>query len=166
MYRSSILLIFIILISCSKEEDFFSYEKPRFGSFYLTPEANDNVRDTIFGSFINDTAIFIFSPGLDRLNDLKPSFEGDYSYVEVDNVKQISGLHTQDFTNPVKYTLYDDYGKMSSYDVIVKGYNKIPRILIETENFAPISSKKEYLNALIRVDNCPDAGGVFLALGK
>lgn len=64
-------------------------------------------------------------------------------------------------TKKIRYELIDEKGCTSSYDVILKVLNGIPRIDITTENKVSILSKEEYIKATIKISNCPEYGELF-----
>lgn len=66
-----------------------------------------------------------------------------------------SGKNIINFENAVKMTLYNRNVPINHY-FRLRGYNGIPRILVQTEDMNQIDSKKEYLMASIKIINAPE----------
>ncbi len=70
----------------------------------------------------------------------------------------MSGTTAQDFNYIVKYDIESNDGQQDSCFVRVLTGNGIPRIEINTNEGVAITSKTEYVNAHIKISNCPDNG--------
>lgn len=173
--RDCIFLLFFFLaisiFSCSEEDSGFGQpekelsKRPFISSFSVLKDKNQNLLNDYYGEIVGDSSIILFCHGIDNSENIIPSFEGNFSRVVVNGEKQVSGYSVQNFNNVVLYELEDSVGNKASYKVYLKTLNGIPRIDIWTEEGKEIESDTEYLNAKIRIGNCPEVGFID-ALGK
>lgn len=162
---SCILLCSIVLstlascdISTEIDTDDFSRRRLRFSSFgFSTEENKDLTSDYMLTNTDCDTLSF-FIHELNDVSSLIPRYTGDFIIVKSLGSVVESGYTTQDYSSIVKYDLEDRSGHIDSCFVKVIYSNGIPIIDIVTEGNAEIVSKEEYINAKIRVSNCPEYG--------
>lgn len=81
---------------------------------------------------------------------LTPHFTFDGDQVCIGDDILISDMTSYDFKKPVKMTVKAN-GKSKDYNVYVHAFTGIPVLWIETENRTAITSKKEYLNAHLKL---------------
>lgn len=61
-----------------------------------------------------------------------------------------------DFSQEVCFTLCSSKGCRKNHHFRIRGYNGLPRIEISTEDNQPIVSRKDYLNARVKITNSPE----------
>lgn len=160
IFLGSIVLLALASCDVSTEidTDDFSQRRLRFSSFGFSSEENkDLTSDYILTDTDSDTLSF-FIHELNDVSSLIPRYTGDYIIVKSEGTVVESGYTTQDYNSIVKYDLEDRSGQIDSCFVKVICSNSIPIIDIVTEGGAEILSKEDYINAKIRVSNCPEYG--------
>lgn len=153
------LLLFIIesLLSCNNDvSDNIVYEDiPQFDSFCFLKKDNPQLNSDIQINVANDSLVEMFIPHI-KTDSLISSFSGRYERVEVGGVSQISGVTANNFNNEIVYSLYGKNGKERRIRFLIRGYNGIPRVIIETSNREPISSREDYVIGSIKIENSPE----------
>lgn len=163
--RKSSLFLFVIVLSfasCDVNVDIvtddISQKRLRFSSFGFRAEDNiELASDYIIDNANCDTLCF-FIQELNNVSFLIPSFSCEYIIAKVEETIVESGNCAQDFNSIVKFNLEDKSGHRDSCFVKVVCANGIPIINIKTEGNAEIISKEDYINAKIRINNCPEFG--------
>ena len=158
-----LLLLLGLLLSCAGNNDEDNYavvSKPMFTYYGFKKAINRQLPKDVSFNYLNDSTLYANCDMLESSDSLIPSFEGNFSHVVVNGTSQYSGTSMLNFNNLIKYELYDLYGNKSEYSVIFKTLHDIPIINIITGNREPIISKAEYLNAEIRIQNCPEYGEI------
>lgn len=105
-----------------------------------------------------DSLLMIYLPYFENLDSVVIDFTGHYSTVKVKDVLQESGVTANNFNERVNYVISNEKGNEKTLGVILKGYSNLPVIKIETEGHQPITSKTEYINATLSIENCPEYG--------
>ncbi|MDO5571459.1 MAG: CotH kinase family protein [Bacteroidales bacterium] len=125
-----------------------SMPKLEFVSFKFLKEKNPFLSQNLNIEFVSNKS----EQRIDIPNkNMIATFETGASKVLVNNVEQKSGVSVNDFTLPVKYTLFDEYGFSKDYVISFVTYD-VPQIIITTENRIAVTSKDVYLNAEITVN--------------
>ena len=150
----------LLIVSCDKKDNAIEVpaSRPNLVSFSFLKENNPQLEEDVLCDIsIESDTIYCFVPHL-VTDSLVASFSGNFSIVTVKDEVQISGVSVQDFNYPVTYVFTDDKGNISKKVLCVRGYNGIPRIVINTEDNNPITSKEEYVNAGVKICHCPSYG--------
>lgn len=125
-------------------------------TFSIPDSLNDRyIKETIIG-VIQDSAIHISIPEEVDATKLIAVFEYEGVGVFIGNTEQISGKTANDFTEDLTYRVNAEDGTHAEYTVIVTLIKELksvmPHIYIDTDDQAPVNSKKDYVNASIRID--------------
>ncbi len=170
-FRIQRLVLFFVVagvVSCQKKENPLPFPIEGTGStelsaFYI-PAGQGNLMED-FPCPITDGEVNVFCPLIDDISSLVVCFDGDFAEVTVNGVPQRSGKSSQNFNNPVVYTVSDYEGNTKDITVRIKGANGIPRLDVFTENQAPVLSKTDYVPCTVRLSNDP-VHGLMEAPGK
>ncbi|MGN0201723.1 MAG: CotH kinase family protein [Candidatus Cryptobacteroides sp.] len=110
------------------------------------------------GTIEGDT-IFIDCPGVTSLNQMVPTFSGEYVKVLVNGAPVTSGKTQVNFSNVREVVLqgYTD-SKTRTYSLCIRILNLIPRVSIRTAS--EITSRTEYQQATILISNYPYADNI------
>lgn len=101
---------------------------------------NEDLNAAIYGN-----SIIINSTSIQDKNNLVARFTTNGAKVFVGEKEQTSGITTNDFATPVKYTVVSIDGEKNDYTVIVNS-SGIPVINITTPNGQAIQSKEDWIN--------------------
>ena len=77
--------------------------------------------------------------------DLIASFEHNGSSASIGDAAQVSGTTAHDFTDLVTYTITGSDGQTTSYAVDLTQFTALPIIYLQTEYYAAIDSKDDYI---------------------
>ena len=77
--------------------------------------------------------------------DLIASFEHNGSSASIGDAAQVSGTTAHDFTDLVTYTITGSDGQTTSYAVDLTQFTALPIIYLQTEYYAAIDSKEDYI---------------------
>ena len=77
--------------------------------------------------------------------DLIASFEHNGSSASIGDAAQVSGTTAHDFTDLVTYTITGSDGQTTSYEVDLTQFTALPIIYLQTEYYAAIDSKEDYI---------------------
>lgn len=126
--------------------------KPYLYSFVFDIELNEGLEESAV-AVINGAKIDVQVPLTVSLESIIASFKFNGDSILVNNEKQTDGVTANNFSNPVKYTVYS--GKETAeYTVTVTHLGpRIPRVYIDTENKAPILNKDNYVTSTVRVED-------------
>lgn len=91
-------------------------------------------------AFINDNNITACTPLVTDVKNLIATFTTNGEKILVNNLEQTSGITSNDFTNPVTYTIIAADGETNQYTVSVSNTG-LPVVVIETPNNATIPPK-------------------------
>ena len=85
---------------------------------------------------------------------LTPTFKvNNGNKVYVDNIEQVSGESSHNFTSPVFYKVADEKGNIAEYVVTLKfGTTGLPIVSIQTQGGRDITSKDNWLTATISIE--------------
>ena len=78
--------------------------------------------------------------------DLIASFEHNGSSASIGDAAQVSGTTAHDFTDLVTYTITGSDGQTTSYAVDLTQFTALPIIYLQTEYYAAIDSKDDYIS--------------------
>lgn len=134
-----------------------------FSSFKFEKDRNPYLKEDVVLTTCGIDTLYAFIPELEYADSLIATYAVDDSQVEkvtVGGVKQESGATLQDYSRIVQYDLIDYDGRTQSIYIKVLVANAIPRIDVETEGAIDITSKINYVNANIRITNCPERGTI------
>lgn len=156
------IFVFILLIgqffSCSdKTDNPIIEELPQFAKFSFLKKDNPQLEGDITINNLNDSIVEMFIPHI-QTESLIATFSSTSERVEVNGIIQESGLTSNDFNNTIIYNLIGKNGKERKIKFIIRGYNGIPRIIINTKDAEPITSREEYVNGNIIIENAPEHG--------
>lgn len=108
-------------------------------SFSFFKDKNNGVIYDVTSN-IEGNNISICSPLILDRTELVASFNTNGEKVLVNNVEQVSGVTTNDFTNPVTYNVISHNGEINSYVVSVSNTG-LPVVVINTKDAATIPPK-------------------------
>ena len=148
-------LLSLTMISCEDIDNPINRETLHFDSFSFLKKDNPQLENDIICEFASDSLVELFILHA-KTDSLIPSFTGNYDIVEVDGVQQVSGVTSNDFNNAITYKLKGSNGEEKTIKFIIKGLNGIPRIIINTNNEDPITSREDYVNGTIQILNAPE----------
>ena len=77
--------------------------------------------------------------------DLIASFEHNGSSASIGDAAQVSGTTAHDFTDLVTYTITGSDGQTTSYEVDLTQFTALPIIYLQTDYYAAIDSKEDYI---------------------
>ena len=140
----SLIAILGVFSSCDvKDEPIIPEDTtPFFSSFAFYSIDNPSLSSDILCDFTGKDTIQIFIPYA-HTDSLVTSFTGKYEEVLVDSIKQVSGQTVNNFNIPLTYTLRNEAGEATCYTFLIKGYNGLP--IIELNSDDTIASKTEYV---------------------
>lgn len=151
-----LLMMFFIgtIQSCKKSDKELPTEKEEpsimvVNSFKIEKTNNPTLQEDIVFEVKGDT---IFGKLSKYHTVLIPSFVTTVSKVRINTTDQISGTTAVNFKNAVTYSLFDDKGQKHDYFVKITWNDSLPHISINTEGNAAITSKDNYLNAVVTID--------------
>lgn len=126
--------------------------KPLLRSFQFALEDNEGLEKSVVAE-IKESTIELSVPLTVPLESIIASFEFDGDSILVGNNKQTSGVTPNNFSTPVKYTVYSEK-EIAEYTVSVSHLSpRIPKIYINTENKAPIEDKENYVRSTVRIED-------------
>lgn len=152
-FLTLVILLLPVLIACIDSEKESS--EAAIGLFTFQPEQNSGLDEIIIGE-ISEYNINLKVPYNVSLSELVATFSYMGVKVELQNVDQISGVTSNDFSNPVIYQVIAANGESAQYTVIVTNAPpRLPRVYINTEdNFEFKDNDKEtYVNSTIRIED-------------
>ena len=166
MYRFLFLAFLnLLLSSCQGDDNALDYKEEsiplNFTSYKFEKAKNANLNEDVVLTIGNSDTLLAYIPELEYADSLIPTFSVDWRQFEkvtVGGAEQKSGVTHQDYSRIVQYDLecLDKRKKTVYIKVLVA--NAIPRIDVETEGAVGITSKKDYVKAIIRISNCPEVG--------
>lgn len=86
------------------------------------------------------------------VTSLMASYAFTGSSVTIGGVAQESDTSVNDFTDTVVYTVANSEGVTANYSVDLTQFTGLPIIYLETEGFAPIESKDDYIAGAVSID--------------
>lgn len=146
-----VLLVALLLLSCSDS----TYDQPivegtEMVNFSFLKAKNPSLQNDVH---LNQNEN-IFSGRVSYSADIK-NLIGTYVHngvkVEVDNIKQEANLSSNDFTNPLTYTIKTSKGEEQNYNVDVTYFTGLPIVNINTNGIS-INSKEDYVVGNVSVD--------------
>lgn len=159
--RSLLPLVFltILFVQCAKVEvrevPLRSSEKELLEFSFKSDVNARYVARTITAS-VNENEISVSIPEMINIKSLIATFSFKGVAVLVNNVKQESGVTPNDFSTPLTYVVRAADGTEKAYEVKVTLLPEIspglPHIYITTDGGASIVSKKDYVQADIRIE--------------
>ena len=152
-------IFFLFLVGCQGDsvpqtELINSSETPpEMQSFYFLASNNPELIEDLELTLDETNKLFSGTIGENiQVTDLIADFGFSGSRVEIDNVAQISGQTSNDFTNQVIYKVYNQSNQSVSYTVNLVKFTGLPILEIYTNNFEPVDSRNEYIDARITID--------------
>lgn len=121
----------------------------KFLSFSFKKDKNDGLSKDYNLNVLKDTT-FIQVKGTNKT--LISSFETNAQDVKVDNKTQVSSITENDFSKPITYVLTSESGAERKHVIVVEWENAIPQFFINTLSSLPITSKDDYVDALLEID--------------
>lgn len=111
-----------------------------FTAFAFLKENNPSLPEDMYINIDNNFNYTHCTPYNTDLDKLVATFETNGEKVLANNIEQISGVSTNDFSNPVVYTIISSNGEVNRYTIqIVK--SDLPVLYINTPNAATIPNK-------------------------
>ncbi len=120
-----------------------------FSKFLIEKKNNPSLKKDIITTTSNDT---IYGVTSSRETFYIPTFTTKAKEVWCNGKKQQSGVSKIDFSKPVTYKFISPKGFLKTCIAVIKQEISIPQMYITTEGNKPITSKKEYLKASIKID--------------
>lgn len=153
-----ITLFVLFIISCSGEQEIEIFPSPSLDYFALLKSNNPDLESDIIIDISKQEKknIDVFIPHL-KTDSLIASYSGNFKEAYVDGILQKQGYSVNDFNHAVSYLLVNERGEQSIYTIKIWGANGIPRVIIKTKDGNPVLTKN-YVEATMRIDNCPDFG--------
>lgn len=128
-----------------------SWEKSLI-TFSIPDSLNEGiVQETITGD-VNGDEVDLNIPNIADASSLIAAFSFKGKAVYLNGVKQESGVTSNNFTQPITYTIQAEDGSSKEYVIKVTRSAILPHIYIQTDGNAPIVSKDDYLEADIKID--------------
>lgn len=106
----------------------------------------DSVKFTTVGD-----SIFGVVPASSNERSFALSFSPFNADVKIDGVKQLSGMVTHDFTNPVSVTYTNNKGVEKTYKIKISNFTGIPILNLTTAG--PVVSKDDYVDGSLIVNS-------------
>ena len=130
----SLIIIIIGLLGCAKKEPLTPTAQEDnsllFESFVLEPKNNANLdKDVTFDISANT----ISGPLKHYYFNAIPTFTTNAASVAINEVEQVSGSSSVDFSKGVTYTLKSATGTTKKYTVSIAWDNKLPQVNITTD---------------------------------
>ena len=165
-YKSFITLILCSLFFSCTEEDNPIQQDPVLEKIVFRAVDNKGFeQDYSFDVSKNDTLVSLVIRGLKNKKGLIPYFIGDFDRIKFEDKEDIvSGQSAIDFDSILAINIYKG-NKSKSLKILLKGYNGLPIISIETNNKEPINSKTDYVESTIKIENT-DSGDILELSGK
>lgn len=155
----NLILIFLLLASCSSEKEEPIIPEPIVPEpetptlISLSFSCYDNpmqLTADVKGEIIGDSIVDCWVPNIMGDKELVPQVEYVGESIMFDDVPATIGSTKHDFKKPVKMTLVNDY-KSKVYTIYVHSYTGLPVLWIETKDREEITSKDEYLRASFKM---------------
>lgn len=125
-------------------------------SFTITQVTNFNYIDADLVATVSDSDIVLTIPQTVYAEKLIAKLEFKGQAVVLNGQKQESGVTANDFTKPLIYTVVAEDGSSKNYPVKVNFTSElrsaVAQISITTDGGAPINSKDNYVNGMIKID--------------
>ena len=117
LYILAALLLFSCPSPVDKSDDSSAdHSNAVFESFYLAPQFNTNLNETVIGEIGEDTILLVVPGSVDN-SLFVPSYDTNAVTVTVDGEVQSSGGSYQDFSGSTEYVLTSESGDVHSYTV-------------------------------------------------
>jgi hypothetical protein len=142
-------LFVLLLTACKKETPLLSPDNALL-TFQIAAANNSELISNDVNFIVNDTLVAGISGNRKSKVILIANFTTTGVAVTVNGVQQVSGETTNDFTNPVIYTVTAQNGSLKRYTVKLKAFTGLPIIYINTD--APVVSKEIYVNGSMKVN--------------
>lgn len=147
-------ILLSLFISCSENKDPLS-SVSELKSFTFQPQFNPDL-ENVSTVTITGSDITIPLPYGTSLDGLIASFTYSGASVEIGNVKQVSGVTKNDFSNPLIYSVIAENGTKTDYTVtVMKDSPRIPRVYVNTTGGVEIEEKdkEKYVGSTIRIED-------------
>lgn len=123
---------------------------PQLNTFLFLPDINAEL-DVAIQSQITENRVFLRTPRPIDVTSLAPTFSFTGEQVLVNNVAQVSGETTHNFSDPVTYTVVNAEGDSKTYTVEVMQFTGLPIINMTTDNGLPITNREDYTTGTVGV---------------
>lgn len=149
------LFTFIFLLSSCEETDIVVTvdETPCLNRIEIKACNNPGLEKDYVFEVTSDTVVVNLPKA--SIHEFVIDYYGTYDRVCVNGIEQVSGVTLNDFSEIVRYCVFNNSGDSVYYDIIVLCNNLIPIITISTEGGQAIESRDDYLNATIKIENIP-----------
>lgn len=140
---ASYFIIALLFVSCNNDDEQTDLivEEIELSSFSFLQSDNPSLSYDI-NLTIDNNVIIGYVPYSGDIKNLVATFEHNGSNVTIDDLNQISGETSYNFSKAVTYKVSTD-GQEANYDVKVSYYTGLPIVYIDTNGIA-IDSKEEY----------------------
>ena len=132
-----------------------SKDLPVIQSFVIEKSVNPGLEEDV-ACTVSGNRITGVCPGLPYSQRVIPTFSGTFSRAIVDGEVQVSGQSGIDASHTVRYTLWNDDGNWSEYEVRLVTGNGLPIVRIETDGTEP-TVKDVKISARVSISNTLDA---------
>ena len=160
LLKQSRLIYFVLIVgfinttlSCSKDEPNtlpeVENENLTFETFVFEKKNNPHLKEDIVFNISENN---ISGELKNYFFNSTPTFSTNAQTVEINNIEQVSENTPVDFRKAITYTLKSDSGTTKEYAVNISWDDALAHIYFDTDGFAPIVSKDDYLYGNLRVD--------------
>ncbi len=148
-----LVIAIISLLNCAKNEALTLTEQEDnslfFESFVFEQKNNPNLKKDVAFEIKGNT---INGPLKHYYFNAIPTFTTNAASVEINEVEQVSGSSSVDFSKGVTYTLKSATGTTKNYIVSIAWDNKLPQVNISTDGRVGINSKTNFIPTKITID--------------
>ena len=123
---------------------------PAMNDFMFMASQNTQLDETLRGVITGDK-IFLRTPEVIDIGNLAATFVIDGETVTINGNEQVSGVTTNDFSQPVTYTITNSAGTSKQYTVEVMQFTGLPVINLTTDNGNAITNRDDYTTGTVSV---------------
>lgn len=123
---------------------------PAMNDFMFMASQNTQLDETLRGVITGDK-IFLRTPEVIDIGNLAATFVIEGETVTINGNEQVSGVTTNDFSQPVTYTITNSAGTSKQYTVEVMQFTGLPVINLTTDNGNAITNRDDYTTGTVSV---------------
>lgn len=123
---------------------------PAMNDFMFMASQNTQLDETLRAVITGDK-VFLRTPEVMDIGNLTATFVIDGETVTINGNEQVSGVTTNDFSQPVTYTITNSAGTSKQYTVEVIQFTGLPVINLTTDNGNAITNREDYTTGTVSV---------------
>jgi len=123
---------------------------PAMNDFMFMASQNTQLDETLRAVITGDK-VFLRTPEVMDIGNLAATFVIDGETVTINGNEQVSGVTTNDFSQPVTYTITNSAGTSKQYTVEVIQFTGLPVINLTTDNGNAITNREDYTTGTVSV---------------